>query len=398
MHNNMSVKGHRNELIVALFVFQFSFVLPLTIVIPFPIVVSVVTVFLIGYALLTKAIRFTGSLFWLFAIPLGMLIIKLPFEYYVPTEEGNVGKRMVVGFLTAGLSGLLIGTIRFNYEEFFRVAYKVAWCTFILIAFIPFTPMYELGEDVPINYMRYGYAMLPIVLLTFALICRGQRSFWNLVIFVVSLLMMVVFGARGAFVSFVLFAILVFLFSKEITSKKKFLLVLLAILFISILPLLLTKLSSFLEAVNIHSYSIDKYAEVLGGDSLEETSSGRDVLYLKAFDRILDFKLFGYPINTCYVDTKSFYYYHNIVLDLLVNYGVYITTCLLIFAIAFFFKIFSRCSYDALLITSLFFIIPMGRLMLSSSFWLRADFWFLLSFLIHNTSHMILPNERSLFS
>lgn len=366
-----------------LFLFQFGLLLPFTPFLAHSILISAFTVVLTMYALVYGLFRISRSTIFLFCIPLFLLLIKLPFEYSVIGEGSDVGLQFLVGFLTIGVAGILFGTVRCSVSYFFKVANKVAWINFLLIGFIPFTSLY--GEsDLSINYMKYGYAILPIVLVAYTNIIRGHTSIAEWGLFLCSLLSMIVFGARGAQLTFVLFFLVSFLFLSRVRFIWKLLISVVILIGVFALPYLLTQLISILDQYGVSSYPIAKYKELLSGTDFIDTSSGRNFLYEYAYLRILEHPLLGNPYNSCYVDTGGdYYYYHNVFLDLLVNYGVFITGVGIALLLYVLWSIFTRGTLEEKHLIIILFIIPFGRLMVSSSFWLRPEFWLFLSYSIN---------------
>ena len=366
-----------------LFLFQFGLLLPLTPILAHSILISAFTVVLTMYALVYGLFHITRSTIFLFCIPLFLLLIKLPFEYSVIGEGSDVGLQFLVGFLTIGIAGILFGTVRCSVSYFFKVANKVAWINFLLIGFIPFTSLYGASE-LSINYMKYGYAILPIVLVAYTNIIRGYTSIAEWGLFLCSLLSMIVFGARGAQLTFVLFFLVSFLFLSRVKFIWKLLISAVILVGVFALPYLLTQLISILDQYGVSSYPIAKYKELLSGTDFIDTSSGRNFLYEYAYLRISEHPLLGNPFNSCYVDTGGdFYYYHNVFLDLLVNYGVFITGVLILLLVYVVWGVFTRGTLDEKYLIAILFVVPFGRLVVSSSFWLRPEFWLLLSYSIN---------------
>lgn len=366
-----------------LFLFQFGLLLPLTPILAHSILISAFTVVLTMYALVYGLFHITRSTIFLFCIPLFLLLIKLPFEYSVIGEGSDVGLQFLVGFLTIGVAGILFGTVRCSVSYFFKVANKIAWINFLLIGFIPFTSLYGASE-LSINYMKYGYAILPIVLVAYTNIIRGHTSIAEWGLFLCSLLSMIVFGARGAQLTFVLFFLVSFLFLSRVRFIWKLLISVVILIGVFALPYLLTQLISILDQYGISSYPIAKYKELLSGTDFIDTSSGRNFLYEYAYLRILEHPLLGNPFNSCYVDTGGdFYYYHNVFLDLLVNYGTIVTGVLILLLVYVVWGVFTRVTLDEKYLIAILFVVPFGRLVVSSSFWLRPEFWLFLSYSIN---------------
>ena len=382
-HPQTLKKEKRATILFVLFFFQFGLLLPFTPFLAHSILISVFTIALTLYAFVHRMFHINRPTILLFCIPLVSIVAKLPFEYDVIGDGGDVGIQFLIGFLTIGVAGILFGTIQFPLSYFFNVANKVAWVNFILIGFIPFTPLYGIS-DLSINYMKYGYAILPIVLIAYTNIIRGQISIAQWGLFLFSLLSMIIFGARGALFTFVLYFLFSFLFLSRAKLVWKLVLSLGVFVGVLAMPYLLTQLITILDQHGVSSYSVSKYSELLKGAKFIDTSSGRNFLYEYAYKRILDHPFLGNPFNSCYVDTGGdFYYYHNVFLDLLVNYGTLVTGVLLLLLVYVVRSIFKRGTLTEKYIIAILLIVPFGRLVVSSSFWLRPEFWLFLSYSIN---------------
>ena len=196
---------------------------------------------------------------------------------------------------------------------------------------------------------------------------------------------MIIFGARGALFTFVLYFLFSFLFLSRVKLVWKLVLSLGAFVGVLAMPYLLTQLITILDQYGVSSYSVSKYSELLKGANFIDTSSGRNFLYEYACKRIFDHPFLGNPFNSCYVDTGGdFYYYHNVFLDLLVNYGTLVTGVLLLLLVYVVRSIFKRGTLTEKYIIAILLIVPFGRLVVSSSFWLRPEFWLFLSYSINS--------------
>ena len=304
----------------------------------------------------------------------GYAILPIVLVAYTNIIRGHTSIAQWGLFLCSLLSMIVFGA---------RGANKIAWINFLLIGFIPFTSLYGASE-LSINYMKYGYAILPIVLVAYTNIIRGHTSIAQWGLFLCSLLSMIVFGARGAQLTFVLFFLVSFLFLSRVRFIWKLLISVVILIGVFALPYLLTQLISILDQYGVSSYSIAKYSELLSGTDFIDTSSGRNFLYEYAYLRILEHPLLGNPFNSCYVDTGGdFYYYHNVFLDLLVNYGTIVTGVLILLLVYVVWGVFTRGTLDEKYLIAILFVVPFGRLVVSSSFWLRPEFWLFLSYSIN---------------
>ena len=361
-----------------MYFFQYGLLIPVTVVLKGQYPIAIFTVLLFCYALLNNRLIISSYSALAFILPLGILLLKLPFEYYVP--EYNVALELIISFFAIGMSGILIGALRFSQEHFLSYGYKLGLLNFFLLAPIPFTSLY-LEE---INYMRFGYAMLPSVIFSFLFLFRDNNKKWTFIIFCLSFGELLLFGARGAMLTFMLFALIYLFFISDITKKVKLYFSLFLFFIFFSLKFLLEYLIESLDNFGLYSYALTKYFNVFNGDSIASTSSGRDDIYGLAFKRIDESFWFGSPLNTCFLDSGSIYY-HNIILDILVNFGVIGFIFFIFFIFYNILKVVRSNSKERKMIFFVLFLIAMGRLFVSSSFWQRPEFWIFVGYSVNYT-------------
>lgn len=375
--NQITKYSKSNTLIIILYFFQYGLLLPFSLLLNGQYAIIFFTLLLLLLILLGNRIIITSKIILLILIPFSLLIIKLPFEDYDSTGS-NIALEMIISFLTIGISGILIGSLKFSREEFMNYGFKISWINYLLLGFIPFTYLY--GED--INYMKFGYSLLPSVLFSFSFLFKKEKRKSALILFLLSFSELLLFGARGAMLTFILFAFLYVYFTSVFKRKFKIYLTLILVLIVSNVQLILRFVVSFLSEYGMVSYSITKYLNLFEGNSFASTTSGRDHIYETAYQRIEDSPWFGNPINTCFIDTGSSYY-HNIFLDILVNFGVFIFILFILFILLHFFRAMRSEDEKFKLIFLIVFIVSMGRLVVSSSLWQRPEFWIFMSYCIH---------------
>lgn len=368
-----------NTLLVLLYFFQYGLLIPITVVMRGQYPIAIFTVLLFCYALVNNRIIISSYSALSFILPLSVLIIKLPFEHYV--AETNVAMELIISFFAIGMSGILIGSLRFSQDHFLSYGYKLGLLNFFLLGAIPFTSLY-LDE---INYMRFGYAILPTVIFSFLFLFRDNNKKWTFIVFCLSFAELLLFGARGAMLTFILFALIYLFFISDVSKKIKLYILFFLFLIGASLKFVLEYLLESLDTFGLYSYSLTKYLNLFNGDSLASTSSGRDDIYGLAFKRIDESFWFGSPLNTCFIDTGSTYY-HNIILDILVNFGVIGFVFFFLFIFYNIFKVVSSTSKERKMIFFILFLIAMGRLFVSSSFWQRPEFWIFVGYCVNYTS------------
>ena len=207
-----SNNANRNALLVNLYLYIYGLTLPFNYLLGGNYLIMLCTLLMLLYSILKGVKRFHFSLLVLFLVPFTFLLIKVPFEFN--TDGGDVVYEMLISLFTIGVSGILIGCLKFSYESFIRYGLVVGWFNFLLIFYIPFTSAY----NVDISYMKFGYTILPTVVFSFIyLTLYSNNRMSTLFIFIISLGELLFFGARGAsltFVVFVIFYVFIFLCNK----------------------------------------------------------------------------------------------------------------------------------------------------------------------------------------
>lgn len=375
--DNKKDNTNSNTILLLLYFFQYGLLIPITVVLGGQYPIAIFTFLLFCYALLNNRIIISSYSALAFLFPLSILVLKLPFEHYIP--EVNVAAELIISFGTIGLSGILIGSINFSQEKFINYGFTLGIVNFLLLCIIPFTSLYM--EEV--NYMRFGYAILPSVIFSFLFLFRETKfKKINIVLFLLSLTELLIFGARGAMLTFLLFAFIYLIFISDISKKSKsFICLFIVLVFISlkfVFEYLIEKLTDF----GLYSYALTKYLNIFNGDSLASTSSGRDDIYQLAINRIEESVWIGSPLNTCYIDTGSTYY-HNVVLDVLVNFGIIGFLFFLFFLFYNIFKVIRSDDKKRKIVFFVLIMVSMGRLFVSSSFWQRPEFWMFVGYCVN---------------
>lgn len=375
--SNISKKDRYNTLVILLYFFQYGLMIPFTTLLKGQYPIIIFTLLLLVSTLIINHFKITNKTIFLLFFPLILLLLKLPFEYNTTSNDVNIGLDLIYYYLTIGVSGILIGSLKFSYKYFFNYGIILSWINFLILFLVPFTYLYN--EDV--NYMRFGYTLLPSVLFSFVFMIKNYKNIGAISLFVLSFSEMLVFGSRGAFLTFTLFS-LFFIFFTPIFRKKVKVFFSFAIIFLVVnLKFTLNYILEYAESQSIYSYAIIKYLSLFKGSTLSLTSSGRDEIYQTALSRIVQSPFFGNPLNSSYIDTGSTYY-HNIFLDILVNFGVIIFSLFILYLIFTIYRASQIKNYYFLSGFLIVFFVAMGRLLVSSSMWQRPEFWILMGLCI----------------
>ena len=226
--------------------------------------------------------------------------------------------------------------------------------------------------------MSVGYRMLfvSIVFLVEYWRNKGSKKYFYLIISLTALILMVIFGSRTAFVSFVVFIILYFMFGNYEENKANrfyfkigiFMLLLLGYLFISNENTLIA-LSNLLNRYGLNSRMLDTI--VTGSVSLD---NGRNRIWTTVWKMILEHPIIG---NGVYADRYAVgIYCHQILLELWLDFGIVIGTLFVFTLIIGVSRMLFKChNKNWKLLFIIFFSLTVVRLSVSYSFWYDTNFW-----------------------
>lgn len=365
-----------NSLIIVIYLFQYGLFAPFLIFFDSQIALLVSTIMLFIWAIiLNKSLNL--KVWPLYVFPFIILLIKRPFEFEV--ENVDLSMEYILSFLTIGVTAIYFGSLKFSINKFIYYGVLVSLINLVLLGLIPFTSYY--GEI--INYMKFGYAILPSVIFLLIYVLNSSKiKLHSIAILLSSILLMVVFGARGATLCLVFFT-LIYIYTASINKKIKTVFTIFILFLLFFFVPLINRIVEVMDYYEFSTYSIEKYFKLYFDEetTLSSTSSGRDAIYSTAYNRMFESPFFGSPFNTCYVDT-GVEYYHNFFLDILVNFGLIFSILFIIYMVYLIFRVIKdkrKYLYEVFLVL---FTLSFVRLFISSNYWQRPEFWLLLSFLI----------------
>ena len=352
----------KNAHIVSLFLFQYSLTMLLTSYIS-PINIIVITSFL----LIIVSTFINGLKLKCHKCVACFFIIMLILFAKCLQGDGENLYPIIVYSAVAGPILIIIGN-GFSYKEFLDYSYKLAYINFFFIALYPFVDSYE--------YMRFGYGMLLTVLFLYIkiLFSKNRYKTIDILLFFCALIMMIIYGSRGAVFSFILFGLIdMFFIRKKMVNNVIVLAIGGFILFH--LSALLTVLNIMADKMGVPSYFLWKM-HVLLSDGMKEASSHRFDIYTNGLTRISDNIIFGAPME---IHEHSGHYVHNLFLQAGLDFGLLGIVIMALLVMVILYQIFKsakdgfRCYALAVL-----FSIAIGRLMFSSYIWRRPEFWMML--------------------
>lgn len=256
------------------------------------------------------------------------------------------------------------------------------WCIFRISSAIAKGGFYRTMENGSVSMNTYdmllGYRLLFVSIIFGVEFQKESKNvrFIYIGISIVTFILMIIYGSRTATVSFIVFWILksVFCKGKEKSNKRIFKIVFMLILSLLIYIILtneviLTYFKNILENIGINSRILDSMIE--GSITLDK---GRESIWINAWKMILENPIIG---NGVYADRYIFgIYCHQIILEVLLNFGVFAGTLIILFLIWNSCNILLKCkNSEWKLLFILFLSMVIIRLNVSSSFWNDTNFW-----------------------
>jgi O-antigen ligase len=367
-------KEKLNAYIMAMYIFQFGFLQPLASIINSQIPIAGFSLLLLFLMLINNRFKIKRYVY------IFLSIISLYFlfsAFFLSSFTINILKTYGE-FLLKGSSAFVIASMPTKGKDLYDAFLKLAIINFISIALFPFVSFLD-----SMNYMRFGYAMLPsIIMFLYASYDSGFKNlFWNCLL-IISLLLTVFYGSRGPIVALILFLLLILFFTNKICLLKKTLLTLfsgITAYFVVSFNIVIKVLDYFYYELGIRTYSLVKL-RIMMIDGLAKSSSGRDVIYTTIIELIKNKPIIGYGIGTAQIYTD--FTAHNIILQILLESGIIgLLVWLLLWSVGIYkyIKISKLNETGYYRIITLLIAVSIGRLLISSDMWLRPEYWFVFS-------------------
>lgn len=378
-----------NGIIAALFLFQYSLLVPFMKIFSLSFLLAVSGIVLVIAAFyVNRGIVFNIKVIILF---FALLIIFL-LKNLIDGSEISV----LIKFLMIAIPPVIVYSYQFDYDMFLKWSCILSKANFLFLFLTPFS-----GER--IAYMRFGYSMVLTVIFSYISVfhpdyvnpsghngySKTSARIIDIGILVVSVAETIVFGSRGALVVFVAFVFIDLL----LIYKKRVLLntTLMIAGFITLFNLeqILSLVISLTARFNINSYALNKYQyQLVYG--LEEASSGRGRLYATAWESIKENLLFGTPMISY---DEGELYTHNLFLQVGKDLGIIAMILMAFFVLYCLYLMYAkRLDKKEKSVLAVLFVMSVVRLLLSSNLWERPEFWMLVSFVLNYRT--LTPEKR----
>jgi len=268
-----------NAYIMAMFIFQFGFLQPIASLVNSQIPIAGFSLLLLLALLLNNRFIIKGYVILTFLlVSVYFLVTSL-----VLTNNTQVIMLIYFEFLVKSFSAFIIGSLTVDDKVLYKSFLNVSIVNFASIAMFPIVGFLD-----SMNYMRFGYAMVPSVIMFFYAVydSKFKNPIW-VILAATSLFLSLVYGSRGPMVVIFMFLLAVFIFS-NIKKIKKIASIIIgaSLFFLAVSNNRLLKLIDYIYFdVGITTYALAKLRMMLISGLLE-SSSGRDVIYEKIFNAI----------------------------------------------------------------------------------------------------------------
>lgn len=378
----MAIKKYElSSLLIAFSFFQFGILQILAIPLNNQNIIAASTLAIVVLLLILYQLQIKKYVFLFF------FIISLVFFSHYYFFHGFGVMEIYVQFLFKSFSLFLVGSFPFATEHLKKYMYIFSNLNFVVLTLIV---LFGLVDQ--IEYMRFGYGMLPSLLIAIYFM-RQKHKLFNFFITISSFSMIFIWGSRGPLIGLIIFLFIMIIYDRNIKLSKKVIFV--TLVTISFIYLFFfkgfEKILNFLYFdLRLQTYSIAKLRMMLK-DGLEASSSGRDQIYEMFLRHIEEHLLFGSGIGITHTlwDLTP----HNLFLQLLLEFGIVGGFMILFIFSWLIYRLFSIRKFDneLCLLLSIIFAVSFGRLLVSSDLWLRQELWLFISLTIN--SHFIKKSE-----
>ena len=349
-----------NSFLFSFFLFQYSFCAPLSLYIGNQIPVIISTVFG-GAVMIFGNVNKIDRRFYLYTM-IFLSILLIQFLLYPDIQDGTLS--VILFFLSIGILFLFIGCCEVDYAVVEKYCIYLAVISyFLLCVFFQRRLIFAMDEDVS---MRFGYALLPsLIFFLYQIILKKTLVFY--VLFLLGFIQLFIWGSRGCMLSLMLFYLLYVVYNKKITFS--FISILFFILLVR--DFLIELLLCFIRFLPFETRKIANYLTMFT-EGLVKSSSGRDKLYESAWNLFCS-NPWGYGAG--YYNSALRSYPHNLFLEIAVEWGILGASCAIIYFFIYLYRVYKiKYSIEKNIIIA-FSAIMLGRLLVSSSYWERPEFW-----------------------
>lgn len=300
-------------------------------------------------------------------------------------------------FVTA-LPWLLVGLNTYNIDKLFESIKKNS--IYILISNMILVYVCYRVKGTLIGNMEISYSILPLAIFSLYIFIEDKKII-NLLIFVISFFIIVSFGSRGPLLCLLVYLILFLIMNLKKHKWLFGLLIILSVFTVFNFKTILYKSIDFLAAHNVESRTLYK---IKNGDITNDT--GRSRIHQVVYELIDQHQAIGVGLGVeritinekIYAMNKdmSSCYPHNLFLELIVQYGLFIGIILSFSIVFLIIKAMLKAKGKRRDFLIILFSIEFIRLMISSSYIVSILFFYLIGISIAYIQNNGGKNEKSI--
>jgi hypothetical protein len=242
--------------------------------------------------------------------------------------------------------------------------------------------------------MDFGYQMEMAAILFMAVFLHEERRYLHLILSIICIAAGVLYGSRACIIGYAVFIIAYVIWRHKMTIRQ---FIILAIGATAVLLYLSRSAMMWIyrtfAAMGFRSRTLYLIAS---GDIMAADTARQDKIWpvlIEELQRISPFKIPG-AYGGRYLLGSQWAYEHNIVLEMLLTFGIAIGSILLIWIIVSFLKVLVQEKSYAGLLTLAFGCFSICRLMLSNTFWQEAYFWAFIAMLVNCSGYAAARRRR----
>lgn len=327
-------------------------------------------IFFVSYIIAKKNIKLGESVFFI-------LTFFIIFFFDSIIRYNAYSFKYLYKFIYCGILPVLFLSKIKNIEKLIYYYVFFSLLAFILLGGDPIH-----GFRIFSDYMDYGFNLgLPVFIGLFL----GYKYFkfkWMIFFLILNFLSILIYSNKSSLLTVIVFVFIYYLFIDPISKKRIVKLIIpisiiLLLIYINIKSIALFIYDVFVVKLNVNSYSLITIKNYFLTKSDRVLFSGRIEIWNKAKVMISENLLFGHGIGS-FQDRYGFYS-HNIILDLLLFFGIvgFVTFLILIF-----YSLYKILKYNGLvrLLGGFLFSLWFPKLFFSTYFIADVGFWCFLSF------------------
>lgn len=342
------------------------------------IVPSLITIF----CLLSAKYLFRVNSIWTWSI-FFTLVFLLAATFVFGSKVSIEGIENFLPQIVSSVPYILVGA-GMNYRRDFTLLTIISWLNIVTSIMYQFY-FIDSGRQVSDDMMGTAYNLLPNMVICF-LSAFQRHLLISWIIGILGVFMLFVCGTRGAVVSLLVFFTL-YIILKILRGGRN--IIKITVIVGCIVLICTTYFTTFFEYTAELGFGTRIYDQLIG--HTEMTGSGREFMHIISINAIKEQDLFGYGImgeQDLYVGIVGKNTYpHNIILEILLQFGVLIGGSIIMMIFYLPFKAYNvnvRCGD----IDSAMFVVALAtaifmNLMFSYTFWTTPFFFFILAFFIH---------------